>query len=119
MSNINGMFDALESLPARGTIAEMHRAARNLVTTGRRVGASDTQTRELLDMCGLTGELERIVRVIDTRTTPTWRPQCGTPAGYMAHHRAGERYCEDCRAANARKKAEQRAHAHDESEGAE
>lgn len=36
-------------------------------------------------------------------TAPTWRTQCGTAAGYMAHHRAGERYCDRCRAANAAK----------------
>lgn len=32
-------------------------------------------------------------------TTPTFRPECGTPAGVAAHRRAAEAYCLECRKA--------------------
>ena len=51
----------------------------------------------------------------DTRAAPTWRPVCGTASGYSAHYRAGERYCDDCRAANTARKAAQRVRVHVES----
>lgn len=32
-------------------------------------------------------------------TTPTFRPECGTQPGVIAHRRAGEAYCLECRKA--------------------
>lgn len=53
MSNINEMLAQVNALPARGTPGEARTAAARLAATGRRIGAPDWQTRELLAMCGL------------------------------------------------------------------
>lgn len=37
---------------------------------------------------GVTGQNKR---------EPRRRPQCGSPAGYRAHHKRGERPCDECR----------------------
>lgn len=41
----------------------------------------------------------------DQRPSPSWHPSCGTRTGYHRHHRAGERPCDDCKAARRRRKA--------------